>query len=491
MPRKVLLDSGAVTHNTHVGPGIAIPGRGNGRGRGQRAELLFTGTWPTIWGVEETPTIPAQRIVVVMPNWLGDGVMATPLLRALRRLYPAAHIVALHKPLLATVLAGLPFVDRAVEYPCHGAGGTRKIDGPATVRWLRVEKFDLAILLPNSFRSAWLAWRAGIPRRVGYARENRGWMLTAACKAPYRSYEEWRTFYARTWARVLIKDHLNGVRGLSGHLVTLDPVPTDHKAYAAAFENAGGARLTKDLRVGFDLARWLPALRGYQPAPMIDYYLELARRLGAAPCDRRMELGVADAERAEAQEALEAAGLADDTPLVVLVPGANFGSSKCWPPERFAAIADALVDPQGPYRAAVILAGAPAEKPVIAAILDAAGHGRGGHLLWSGALAGGRGISVGALKEIVRRSRLMVCNDTGPRHFAAAFGVPTVTLFGPTDQRWAETFSSKEISLQAAVPCGPCQLKRCPIDQRCLKLLTVDMVLAAVARVAGTGFGSP
>jgi heptosyltransferase-2 len=74
----------------------------------------------------------------------------------------------------------------------------------------------------------------------------------------------------------------------------------------------------------------------------------------------------------------------------------------------------------------------------------------------------------------------MICNDTGPRHIAAAFGIPTVTLFGPTDPVWAETFSENERIVRVPVPCGPCQLKVCPIDHRCMKGITVDMVMQAV-----------
>jgi heptosyltransferase-2 len=94
---------------------------------------------------------------------------------------------------------------------------------------------------------------------------------------------------------------------------------------------------------------------------------------------------------------------------------------------------------------------------------------------------------VGGLKRVVQRSKLMVCNDTGPRHFAAAFGVPTVTLFGPTDPVWAETFSEKERIVRVVVPCGPCQLKKCPIDHRCMKGITVEMVMDAVREVLHVG----
>jgi heptosyltransferase-2 len=96
-------------------------------------------------------------------------------------------------------------------------------------------------------------------------------------------------------------------------------------------------------------------------------------------------------------------------------------------------------------------------------------------------LNGGKGVSIGALKELVRQSAMMVCNDTGPRHFAAAFDVPTVTLFGPTDPVWAETYSANERIVRVDVPCGPCQLKKCPIDHRCMRELSTEMVLEAVA----------
>jgi heptosyltransferase-2 len=95
----------------------------------------------------------------------------------------------------------------------------------------------------------------------------------------------------------------------------------------------------------------------------------------------------------------------------------------------------------------------------------------------------GRGVGLGALKELVRRSSLVIANDTGPRHFAAAFGVPTVTLFGPTDPRWAQTYHERERVVRIEVPCGPCQLKRCPIDHRCLRGLGPEAVLGAAGEV--------
>ncbi|RPI82527.1 MAG: lipopolysaccharide heptosyltransferase II, partial [Planctomycetaceae bacterium] len=101
-----------------------------------------------------------MKIAVFCPNWVGDLVMATPALRGMRRQYPQAEIVGVLRPHLEGVLQGLDLVDRQLWHeprktPGRGATG---LAGWAFARALRAEKFDLALLLPNSFRSAWWAW---------------------------------------------------------------------------------------------------------------------------------------------------------------------------------------------------------------------------------------------------------------------------------------------------------------------------------------------
>jgi heptosyltransferase-2 len=86
------------------------------------------------------------------------------------------------------------------------------------------------------------------------------------------------------------------------------------------------------------------------------------------------------------------------------------------------------------------------------------------------------GLTLGALKEIVRRCDLMISNDTGPRHIAAAFDVPVVTIFGPTHPEWTEIYFPKERKVSVPVFCGPCQKKTCPLDHRCMTRLTPGMV---------------
>ena len=103
-------------------------------------------------------------------------------------------------------------------------------------------------------------------------------------------------------------------------------------------------------------------------------------------------------------------------------------------------------------------------------------------------------MTLGALKEIIRRCDLMVTNDTGPRHIAAAFDVPVVTVFGPTHPEWTEIYFAKERKVAVKVFCGPCQKKTCPLDHRCMTRVTPgDGVRkgrrAAVAVGAGGGRG--
>jgi heptosyltransferase-2 len=84
---------------------------------------------------------------------------------------------------------------------------------------------------------------------------------------------------------------------------------------------------------------------------------------------------------------------------------------------------------------------------------------------------------------MARRVDLLVTTDSGPRHFAAALGTPVVTLFGPTHIAWTETYFEKAVHLQQTVPCGPCQLRACPLDHRCMKELTPAEVFAAAERL--------
>jgi heptosyltransferase-2 len=92
-------------------------------------------------------------------------------------------------------------------------------------------------------------------------------------------------------------------------------------------------------------------------------------------------------------------------------------------------------------------------------------------------------LSLGLTKACIRRSKLLITTDSGPRHIATAFDRPVVTLFGPTHIAWTETFHPNAINLQKKVECGPCQLRTCPLDHRCMKLLSPAEVFDAAQQL--------
>src|SRR5688572_4685775 len=119
-----------------------------------------------------------QRILVVQPSWVGDAVMATPTLRALRELYPQAEISYLLRRYVKPIYTGMPWADRLITYrtgKTNAKAGRSLFDLAAR---LRAARFDTAILLPNSFKSALICKLAGIPRVVGYERDGRGFLLS-------------------------------------------------------------------------------------------------------------------------------------------------------------------------------------------------------------------------------------------------------------------------------------------------------------------------
>jgi heptosyltransferase-2 len=118
-----------------------------------------------------------QRILIRAPNWIGDAVMATPAVRAVRVHFPEAAITVLAKPWVAEVFGANPHVDALLHYqdpgPHAGPAGTLKL-----AKALRKGRFDLAILLQNAFEAAFLAWLAGIPHRLGYGTDGRSLLLS-------------------------------------------------------------------------------------------------------------------------------------------------------------------------------------------------------------------------------------------------------------------------------------------------------------------------
>lgn len=124
-----------------------------------------------------------ERILVRATNWVGDAVMSLPALQAVRKRFPSARISVLARPWVAGLYAREPFADEVIPYNprngWHDAGAKWRL-----AMELRVRRFDCALLLQNAFEAAAMVRAAGIPKRIGYNRDGRGWLLTDAITTP-------------------------------------------------------------------------------------------------------------------------------------------------------------------------------------------------------------------------------------------------------------------------------------------------------------------
>ena len=265
-----------------------------------------------------------------------------------------------------------------------------------------------------------------------------------------------------------------------------------------SFRTAALARLACiPLRIGYarDARGWLLThpvatvrLGGrFPPISMLEYYRHLADRAvqflqpiacasskssvsGPAGHDYPLNLATGPADRSAVDDLLTRWGLDDAQRLVLFVPGGAFGGSKWWPADRFAQLAERLSEHD---HCRIIVSGAPnqTERELTTRIKTAANC-----QVYDLAE---QDLGLGLLKELIRRCALVVGNDTGPCHIAAAFNVPLVTIFGPTDPRWTAGSHPREIRLHADVDCSPCQQQICTQDHRCMTAITVDQVYAA------------
>lgn len=341
-----------------------------------------------------------MRIVVFLPNLIGDTVMATPTLRALRQQFPDAHLAGVIKPSVAPTLHGSAWLDQTILHDPRSTDRSRRFLG---LIWkLRKRPFDVAVLLPNSFRSALQARLGGARRIVGYDRGGRGFLLN---------------------------DRLTPPRSPNGR---------------------------------------------FEPTPVVNYYLALAHALGCPTDSRQLELFTTEKEEAAADQAWERLRLAGRSPLVCLNTGGAFGPAKNWPVDHFVRLARRLADQA---RATVVVLCGPAERSFARSIAKKADHPS---VL---SLADERP-SLGLTKAAIRRSNLLVTTDSGPRHFATAFGVPVLTLFGPTHVEWTRTYSARGIHARLDVPCGPCQKPTCPLKHhRCMTELSPDAIFDIALRM--------
>jgi heptosyltransferase-2 len=329
-----------------------------------------------------------DKILVRATNWVGDAVMSLPALRALRRQFPKAQISILAKPWVADLYAREGFCDDLIPYTARTL-----FEKWSAARALRGRTFDTAILLQNAFEAAAIAYHAGIPERIGYARDGRGFLLTRAI-----------------------------------------PVPKP----------------------------------GEIPRHESFYYLELLHRAGIIaelPQNDSIRLEGAPTARAAGLERFRQLGLGDI--VIGVSPGAAYGTAKRWLPERFAESANQVA---GELGAAVAIFGSKAERGLcesVAASITRRVKNFAGET------------SLAEFIDLAAACRVYLTNDSGAMHIASALGVPTVAVFGATDDLATGPTGPLAKVVREPVECSPCLKRECPIDHRCMTRVSAVRVADA------------
>ena len=206
--------------------------------------------------------------------------------------------------------------------------------------------------------------------------------------------------------------------------------------------------------------------RGPELVPMVDYYLGLCRAIGLGiPEEAKPSLYFSNRIEAEAERLLTGYNINPDDMVIGLNPGAKFGASKCWPAEYFARLAELF---EKNWAAKLLLFVGPGEEKIAESIT--------GLSKAKVINTGPDKVDLSLLKPLIKRCRLLVTNDTGPRHYAAAFDVPIAVIAGPIDPGLTASNLEKTVILRRDLECSPCHKKICPDDHDCMSLITPEDV---------------
>lgn len=375
---------------------------------------------------------PAKTILVRSTNWLGDAVMTTPALLRLREAKPNARIILLTASKLADLWTHHPAIDQVVTF------------GPKDSVWriarrLRTERAAVALVFPNSPRAALEPFLARIPTRIGTARPWRNWFLTRPI--PPRADE--------------IRMHKR--------------TPAEVEALIAA-------------RTG-------PAAKAAVPPPFpaqghhIFQYLHLVAALGANPAAVAPQITVSDTETAAI---IARFGARDQRMIIGLNPGAEYGPAKRWPVERFAEAALGIGRALD-WNCQFWVLGGPGDRTLAEGLTGRiqAGAGTGAEARPTVRnLAGST--TLRELCAALKACRVLLTNDTGPMHLAAAVGTSVVVPFGSTSWRLTGPGlpgDPRHRFLDGNAPCSPCFRRECPVDFRCMQSIPPESAIQAVQDV--------
>ena len=335
-----------------------------------------------------------KRVLVVLPNWYGETLFATPFLRVLRQQVPEAFIATLGWPQCREVLLHNPHVDEFLEYDERGRH-RNLFSKWSLIRQLRVKRFDTAFMLRRSRSRSFLLLLASIPQRVGFDHPISAQFLT---------------------------HRVPPVRG------------TVHKAWT-----------------------YLPLLEG----------AGLVGRSGP------YEYLVNEEERQAAQRWLRDQGVRNGHPLVVLHPGANW-PHKRWAPEHFAALGDRLAETK---HAQVLITGGPDDVALAQSITRS---------MQQPAIVLAGQTTLRELGACLQQADLVVSNDTGVLHIAAALGRLLVALYGPTSPAMTGPLGDPDrmvvLHHPDCCPQIPCYNPDCPTHPG-MNAITVDEAYAAACKL--------
>lgn len=391
-------------------------------------------------------TLAPRRILVRGVNWLGDAVMTTPALLRLRERFPDALIALITPEKLRGLWLNHPAVDEIIgfnsdETPWQVAKKIRVFMWPDNASRRNAGKpsattspsplrrgFDLALVLPNSPRSALECWLARIPHRVGYARSWRKFFLTDAL--PDRP------------------DAVKMQKRSVSEIKQLIAAPSDHVSRFTFPDSANQVR----------------------------EYLHLVAALGSNPEPVPPQIVVTPGETKTVAQKFNIQS-ANNRLIFGLNPGAEYGPAKRWPADRFIAAAKEI---QKQTNCLWLVLGGKGDVATAGKIASAIGNSPSCVINLAGQT------SLRELCAVTKICRVLLTNDTGPMHIAAALGTPVVVPFGSTSPELTGPVVSDGAPhqlLKSDASCSPCFLRECPIDFRCMNGITTDRVVKAVLKV--------
>ena len=293
--------------------------------------------------------------------------------------------------------------------------------------------------------------------------------------------------------RVLVYEDREAHAGISGKWALAGLLRRQGFDLAVLFQNAFEAALITWLagiprRYGYvtdgrsflltdPVARPDPAALVHQ----VHYYWDLLKPLGVTGAPFLPALTVSEDETRAMDERLSELGIGREDLIVGVNPGSTYGSAKRWLPERYAETALRVcrrLEEQQRRPVSVVILGAKGEEELGFSVAD--------RLTVRSAVLSGR-TNIRELMAATKRCTILLTNDTGPMHLAAAFAVPVVAVFGPTDWKTTSPYGQAASIVRQPVDCAPCLLRECPIDHRCMTGVTVEMVAQAAEQQLGQG----